>query len=359
MRAAVMYETGKPFEIRDDVELREMGPGEVEVRIAASGICRSDLSVLDGNIGFGKLPSILGHEGAGVIERVGKDVTTLAPGDHVILAFRTACGHCRNCIETRSHLCSSTMLYTAPPMFTVGGEPTVAGMGIATFAERSIAPVEAVVKIEPEIPLDLSCLIGCGVTTGVGAALNTAKVRPGDSVVVIGCGGVGLNVIQGARIAGATNIVAVDLIPDKLELAKQFGATHAVLSGQLDSIKQELTGGEGFDFGFEVIGLPATIRQAYEATRRGGSTVVVGTGPRSQEVSFNVFELLNQGRAILPSPYGGGDIRVDFPRLIQLWQRGQLNLEDLVTNRISLDEINSGVESVRAGEVARSVIVYE
>jgi len=279
MRAAVLRAVNERFDIRDDVVLVDPGPGEVLVALAACGACHSDLSVLNGTMGAGVFPAILGHEGAGRVIGVGPGVATLQEGDAVVLAFAPPCGSCRRCLGGQPNLCmvGYAAMFRTKPRFSIGGQGVWA-MGPGAFSERTVVPAIAAVKIPDDIPLDVASLVGCGAMTGVGAAINTAKVQPGSSVVVFGCGGVGTAVIQGARLAGAADIVAVDLVPSKLESAKRFGATLAVHPDQLADARQEITGGDGFDYAFEVIGLGETIRAAYDATRRGGTTVVVGAG---------------------------------------------------------------------------------
>jgi S-(hydroxymethyl)glutathione dehydrogenase/alcohol dehydrogenase len=244
-------------------------------------------------------------------------------------------------------------------MFMSGGSPLFGYAGTGTFAEETVVAQEAAIPIDPEVPFDVASLIGCGVMTGVGAALNTAKVRPGSSVVVFGCGGVGISVIQGARIAGATEIVAVDLLPEKAELAQRFGATHGVTAQQLPGVSQEITDGEGFDYAFEVVGRPETIRQAWDNTRRGGTTVVVGAGRMDALVTFSAFELFYPEKKLLGCWYGSADVRTDFHRLLNFWRHGKLDLEGMITRRIDLSEVNEAFEACKRGEVIRSVIEFK
>lgn len=359
MRAAVLPGLNMPLEVRDDVEVGEPGPGEVKIAIAASGICHSDLSAQNGTLPM-PLPCVPGHEGAGEIVAVGEHVHDVKTGDHVIVSWLPPCGKCRRCIEGQPQLCLTHLLgFIADPKFTRGSEKIPGFAGTGTFAEEMIVPSYAAVPIPADVPLDVASLIGCGVMTGVGAAINTAQVRPGSSVVVFGCGGVGLSVIQGARIAGAAEIVAVDLLESKLEMAPRFGATHVSSPDGLDSLKTQITGGEGFDYAFEVVGLPVTIRQAWEATRRGGTTVVVGAGSMTAMVEFSAYELFFMERKLLGSLYGSANVNTDFGRLIRLWREGKLDLEGLITQRIDLADVNEAFEALKRGEVLRSVIEFK
>jgi S-(hydroxymethyl)glutathione dehydrogenase / alcohol dehydrogenase len=356
VRGVVLNAVGADLEVRDDLELDGPGPGEVRVRLAASGVCHSDLSLQDGTLPH-PLPCVPGHEGAGTIAAIGDGVTELAEGDHVIISWVPPCGRCAFCLGGQPNLCSALGLGSMPaPHLKLGEQMVFAGIGTATFAEETVVPATAAVKIADDVPFDVASLIGCGVMTGVGAAINTAKVRPGSSVVVIGCGGVGINVIQGARIAGAAEIVAVDLIDQKLEWARQFGATHAVTPDQLGATSAELTQGRGFDYAFEVIGRPETIRSAWEATRRGGTTVVVGAGRMDAQVSFSSFELFYSEKALLGCVYGSADVRTDFDRLLRLWRRGQLDLKGLISRRTDLGGINEAFAAMQQGTVIRTVV---
>ena len=359
MRAAILPGLNEELQIRDDVEAIGPGPGEVRVRIAASGVCHSDVSLQDGTLPH-PIPAVPGHEGAGEVLAVGEGVTKVAPGDHVIISWVPCCGECKFCLGGQPNLCNAFLERNiSKPMFTSGGASIFGYAGTGTFSEETVVAQEAAIKIDPEIPFDVASLIGCGVLTGVGAALNTAKVQPGASVVVFGCGGVGISVIQGARIAGATEIVAVDLLPEKVELAQRFGATHGATPQQLPSLSMELTGGDGFDYAFEVIGRPETIRQAWDNTRRGGTTVVVGAGRMDALVSFSAFELFYPEKKLLGCWYGSADVRTDFHRLLKFWQGGKLDLEGMITRRIDLSEVNEAFEACKKGEVIRSVIEFK
>src|SRR4051812_25997778 len=293
MKAAVLHQVGDTkLDVRDDIGTVATGATEVKVRIAATGVCHSDISAMAGILPQ-SVPAVLGHEGAGEIVEVGADVTRVAPGDHVIVNWLPACGTCRYCLGGQPNLCIVYVMQAfIDPKFTMGDTQLFGMAGTGTFAEEIVVPAAGVEKIAPDVPLDIASLIGCGVMTGVGAAINTAKVEPGSNVVVIGCGGVGISVIQGCRIAGAAEIVAVDMVERKLGWAKDFGATHAVTPDALPQMIQELTAGEGFDYGFEVVGRSQTIRSTYDSVRRGGTAVVVGAGAAEDMVQFSAFELL-------------------------------------------------------------------
>jgi len=359
MKAAVLRNVGdETLDVVDDMEVTDPGPGEVTVKIEATGVCHSDLSGMNGTIPTG-VPVVLGHEGAGIVERVGDGVTEVAVGDHVIVAWSPPCGHCVNCAARKSpHLCMEVQMASLfANRFVENGSPVSGFAGTGTFAERTTLPVQAAIKIDDDVPFDVASLIGCGVTTGVGAAINTAKVTPGSSVVVFGCGGVGIAAIQGARIAGAAEIVAVDLVDRKLDDAKRFGATHACKPDELEALKAELTG-DGFDFAFEAIGLPTTMRAAWDAIRRGGTACIVGVGKNDQDISFNAFELFFAEKNLQGSYYGSADVRSDFHRLLRLWKYGQLDLEGMISRTLSIDEINDAFAAMRAGEVIRQVITF-
>lgn len=361
MRAAVLRNTGdEKLEIVDDIELGPLGPGEVKVKIHATGVCHSDVSAMNGTIPQ-PAPFIPGHEGAGVVSEVGEDVTSVQPGDHVIIAWSAPCGTCKFCIDRKQpNLCVNIQFATAGiPHFSQAGSPVFGFAGTGTWAEELIMPHQGVVKIDPDTPHEIASLVGCGVMTGVGAALNTAKVVPGSSVVVFGCGGVGISAIQGARVAGASEIVAVDLVDSKLEDALRFGATHAVEPDGLDRAKAQVTGGDGFDYAFEAIGLPATMRTAYDVTRRGGTTCIIGVGGLDKTISFNAFELFFDEKTIKGSYYGSADVRSDFSRMLNLWRNGRLDLEGMISKKIAIDDVNDAVADLKAGTVIRSVITFD
>jgi S-(hydroxymethyl)glutathione dehydrogenase / alcohol dehydrogenase len=358
MRAAVLRNTGDTeLDVTDGIEANPPAAGEVTIKIEATGVCHSDLSAMSGIIPQ-PAPAVLGHEGAGIISAVGDGVTGVKEGDHVIVAWSPPCGHCVNCTTRHSpHLCGEMMGAAYAPRFSENGTPVFGMAGSGTFAEYMTIPQEGAIKIADDIPFEIASLIGCGVTTGVGAAINTAKVTPGSSVVVFGCGGVGISAIQGAKVAGAAEIVAVDLVDHKLEDAKRFGATHAVKPDQLAELQAELTG-DGFDYSFEAIGNPITIRAAYDAVRRGGTACIVGVGGMDQNVSFNSFEIFYSEKNFKGSFYGSADVRSDFHRLLKLWKSGQLDLEGMISKVIKIDDINDAFAQMKAGEVIRSVITF-
>lgn len=333
MKAAILPAVGAALAVTD-VELTPPGPGEVRVRIAASGVCRSDLSLQDATLPH-PLPCVPGHEAAGVVAEVGPGVDTIAEGDHVVLTWIVPCGRCSFCLGGQANLCPESMSAMGTHHIFDSGQPVTAGMGTATFAEETVVPAGAAIRIDDDVPLDVAALIGCSVTTGVGAALNTARVTPGAHVGVIGCGGVGVNVIQGARIAGAAEIVAVDPVADEREATATFGATSACPPEDLPAVA-----GAGFDFTFDVVGAPATLRTAWDATRRGGTVVVVGAGRMDAEVTFSPFELFYMERTLKGCVYGSADVRRDFHRFLDLWRTGRLELTPLISRRIGLGGIN-------------------
>ena len=356
MRAAVLRQTGdEQLEILDDVEVGETGPGFVKVAIKATGVCHSDLSAMNGTIPQ-PAPAVLGHEGAGEIVEVGEGVTSVAVGDHVIVAWIPPCGKCADCLTGHANLCAVLMGASFEPRCSHQGTPVYGMAGTGTFAEQVVLPEQGVVKIPSDVPWPIASLIGCAVMTGVGAAINTAQVRPGSSVVVFGCGGVGISIIQGARLAGAAEIVAVDLVEDKRKTALNFGATHAVGPDELADLSMEITAGRGFDYGFEAIGLPQTIRSTFDAVRRGGTAVVAGVGRMEQTVEFSAFELFFAEKKLLGTLYGSADVRVDFDRMIRLWRAGRLDLESMISQTVGLEDINQAFEDMKAGRVIRTVV---
>lgn len=360
MIAAVLRNIGDTdLDVTDTIEVNDPGPDDVVVKITHTGVCHSDVSAMNGTIPQ-PAPAVLGHEGAGIVEAVGANVTDVVPGDHVIVVWSAPCGECIYCTGRKQpNLCMNIQMSTfMTPHFHEGDTPIQAMAGAGTFAEYTLLPKQGVVKIDKDIPLDVASLIGCGVMTGAGAAINTAKVTPGSSVIVYGCGGVGVAAIQGARIAGAAEIVAVDLNDAKLDDARRFGATHAVKPEDVDAAKAEVTGGDGFDFALECIGRPVTMRAAYDATRRGGTTCIVGVGRADEMVEFNAFELFFMEKTLVGSYYGGTDVRTDFHKLLRLYAAGKLDLEGMITRRIKIDEINPALEAVRKGEVIRQVIEF-
>lgn len=356
MRAAVLWKTGdETVEVRDDVEALPTGPGQVRVAIHATGVCHSDLSAMNGTIPQ-PAPVVLGHEGVGEVTEIGDGVDNVAVGDHVVVVWVPPCGKCKFCLSGQPNLCNQSLMLGAGARFKLDDQLIPGFAGTGTFADEVTLPKQAVVSIAKDVPWDVASLIGCGVTTGVGAAINAAKVRPGSSVVVFGCGGVGIATIQGARIAGAAEIVAVDLVESKREMAKNFGATHATSPEGLSAVRQEITGGDGFDYAFEVIGLPLTIRAAFDAVRRGGTAVVVGVGRLEEMVQFSSFELFYSEKKLIGTIYGSSDVRTDFDRMLRLWRTGRLDLEGMITQKLHLKDVNQALEDLKAGKVIRTVL---
>jgi S-(hydroxymethyl)glutathione dehydrogenase/alcohol dehydrogenase len=359
MKAAVFHGPQKPLTI-ENVDIDKPLGREVLVRTVASGVCHSDLHFVDGYYPF-PTPAILGHEAAGIVEAVGPQVSEFAPGDHVIACLSVFCGHCDYCLTGKTYLCQTRPVRakSEPPKLSWNGQPVNQFANLSAYAEKMLVHENGLVKIDDQMPLDRAALIGCGVTTGVGAALNTAKIEPGSSVAVIGCGGVGQAVIQGARIAGAGRIIAVDPVEMKREAARKLGATDTVDPAKGDPVArvQALTGGRGADYAFEVIGLPETITQAFSSARRGGTAVVVGMPRMDSMVTLPGFAMFYEEKRLLGCVYGSAQVRRDFPRFISLVEHGRLDLGSMVSRHIKLDEVNDAFTAMKAGEVIRSVIV--
>lgn len=360
-KAAVMYAYNEPLKV-ESVELRAPRPDEVIVKLAASGVCHSDLSIVQGKLGLPP-PAVPGHEGAGIVEEVGAAVTAVKPGDHVVLSWVPECGTCVYCLKGRPHLCTSSFMgwmEGRETTFRKGDTEIFRMTGLGTFSERCLVSAGSCIKIPAEVPLDRACLIGCGVMTGVGAAINTARIRPGDTVAVFGCGGVGLNVIQGAAIAGAERIIAVDLIEAKLQLARTFGATHVVNGKETDAPEtiRGLTDGLGVDYAFEVIGVQPAITQAIQSLRRGGSALIVGLPAVGTDIAVPGSMFALEEKSVRGCLYGSGNLRRDVPYLLSLYMQKRLKLDELISRRIKIDEINTAFAAMEKGEVARTVIVY-
>ncbi|MET7757769.1 Zn-dependent alcohol dehydrogenase [Streptomyces sp. NPDC005389] len=356
MRAAVLHEIGQDkLEVVDDVEAVGFGPGKVRIRVRATGLCHSDVSAMSGVLPQ-PAPFIPGHEGAGEILDVGDGVTGLAQGQRVLLCWLPACGSCPACKRGQTQLCLAGFMNAGTPNFTRPGGDVFGFAGTGTFTEEVVVDAGCAVPIPDDVPFDIAALIGCGVTTGLGAAINTAKVEAGSSVAVIGCGGVGISAIQGAKLQGAAQIVAVDPVESRREAALRFGATEAVAPDALADAKQRITAGEGFDYVFEVVGKSATARTAYENTRRGGTLCVVGAGAMDDNLQLNMFELFFDEKRILPSMYGGGDVLRSYERAIALWRAGRIDLESLITHRVPLAGINEALEQMRTGAALRTCI---
>src|ERR1039457_1816903 len=366
-RAAVAFEAKKRLEI---VELDLDGPkaGEVLVEIKATGICHTDAYTLDGLDSEGIFPSILGHEGAGIVREVGPGVTSVKPGDHVIPLYTPECRQCKSCLSQKTNLCTAIratqgkgVMPDGTSRFSCDGAPIMHYMGCSTFANYTVLPEIAAAKIREDAPFDKVCYIGCGVTTGIGAVINTAKVRVGDNVVVFGLGGIGLNVIQGARMAGAEMIVGVDLNPRRQAIAEKFGMTHFVnpseVAGDLVPYLVDLTKG-GADYTFECIGNAKVMRQALECAHRGwGQSIIIGVAGAGQEIATRPFQLVT-GRIWMGTAFGGARGRTDVPRIVDWYMDKKINIDDLITHVMPLEKINDAFELMRRGESIRSVVVY-
>jgi S-(hydroxymethyl)glutathione dehydrogenase/alcohol dehydrogenase len=361
MKAAVMRAIGEPLHI-EELQIDAPRPHEVVVRTAATGVCRSDLHVLEGSLP-NPLPLVLGHEPAGVVETVGSEVRHVAPGDHVIGCLSAFCGTCEYCVAGRPNLCDgeATMRRAdEPPRLSKDGETIGQFVHLSAFAERMLVHEHALVRIRRDVPLDRVALIGCGVTTGLGAVFNRARVRAGETTAVIGCGGIGLSVVQGCRIAGAGRIVAVDTMPWKLDLAARLGATDVVNAAEGNPVPPvvEMTAG-GVDHAFEALGTPATVRQAVRMTRKGGTTVMIGVLPAGTSVELPGVDIVLREKTILGCMMGSNRFRVDMPRYVELYRSGQLHLDEMITARLPLERVNEAFEALRRGTAARSVIVFE
>ncbi len=357
MRAAILTDYNQPLVV-EELEAVPPGPNDVIMEVEASGVCHSDLTIATGGVPMPP-PVILGHEGAGRVLEVGSAVTRVRVGDRVIASFTPVCGNCFHCLRDESNLCETANDF----MLTVkghrhGGGGVFGMTGLGTFSDVMTAHESMLVRVDTDLPSEQLALIGCGVTTGVGAALNTAKVRPGATVAVIGCGGVGQSVIQGARIAGASRIFAIDPVEMKRKTAESLGATDLIDPAQGEPAQQvrDRLGGQGADYAFEVIGLPETILQTYATARRGGTVVIVGMPRLDQNVTFSAISLFADEKKTLGCMYGSAQVRRDFPRFVSLVETGRLDIGSMVTRRIKLDEVNEAFRAMQAGEVIRSVI---
>jgi S-(hydroxymethyl)glutathione dehydrogenase/alcohol dehydrogenase len=367
VKAAVALEAGKPLVI-ETVDLEGPKAGEVLVEIRATGICHTDEFTRSGADPEGIFPSILGHEGAGVVVEVGADVKSLKAGDHVIPLYTPECRQCEYCLSCKTNLCQAIrvtqgqgLMPDGTSRFSMGGKKIMHYMGTSTFANYTVVPEIALAKIREDAPFDKVCYIGCGVTTGIGAVINTAKVEPGANVVVFGLGGIGLNVVQGARMAGADMIVGVDLNPGRRELAEKFGMTHFVnpqeVEGDLVPHLVNLTKG-GADYSFECIGNVNVMRQALECCHKGwGVSVIIGVAGAGQEISTRPFQLVT-GRVWKGTAFGGAKGRRDVPKIVDWYMEGKINIDDLITHKLALEDINKGFDLMHSGESIRSVVVF-
>jgi S-(hydroxymethyl)glutathione dehydrogenase / alcohol dehydrogenase len=367
VKAAVAFEAGKPLSL-ETVQLEGPQAGEVVIEIKATGICHTDAYTLSGADPEGLFPAILGHEGAGVVVEVGAGVTSVKPGDHVIPLYTPECRNCKFCLSGKTNLCQAIrttqgqgVMPNGTSRFSLNGKMLHHYMGTSTFANYTVLPEISVAKIRSDAPFEKVCLIGCGVTTGLGAVINTAKVEPGANVVVFGLGGIGLNVIQAARMVGANMIIGVDLNPAKRPLAEKLGMTHFVnpkeIEGDLVPYLVELTGG-GADYSFECVGNVNLMRQALECCHKGwGVSVVIGVAAAGQEISTRPFQLVT-GRVWKGSAFGGAKGRTDVPKIVDWYMNGKINIDDLVTQVLPIAQINDAFESMRKGEVIRSVVTF-
>ena len=356
MKAAVLHAAKSPLVIEDvdlDTNLRA---NEVLVKVTHAGVCHSDYHIMTGDLPY-PVPVVLGHEGAGIVEQVGPGVTRLQAGDHVALNFRQFCGYCRQCSTGHANMCDNVETLRAASRLSKDGQKVSSFLGLACFAEYAVTHESGAIKVANDIPLDRVALVSCGVMTGIGAVINAAKVSPGEAVVVIGCGGVGLNVIQGARLANASTIIAVDIHDNKLEMATAFGATHIINSKKEDAIKRvrEIVKG-GVDYAFEVIGLPAAIEQCWGMIRKGGTVMVVGVSPVGSKVSLPAFGISMEEKTLRGTNFGGARHSVDIPRMLELYRNHQIRLDELITHHWRLDEINQAYDAMTKGEVGRGVI---
>jgi S-(hydroxymethyl)glutathione dehydrogenase / alcohol dehydrogenase len=367
IKAAVAHEAGEPLQI-ETVELEDPKAGEVLVEIKATGVCHTDEFTLSGADPEGQFPAVLGHEGAGVVVAVGPDVRTLEEGDHVIPLYTPECRQCKSCLSQKTNLCTAIrstqgqgVMPDGTSRISLNGEKLYHYMGTSTFATHTVLPEIAVAKIREDAPFDKVCYIGCGVTTGIGAVVNTAKVEPGSNVVIFGLGGIGLNVIQGCRMVGADKIVGVDINPDKKPLAEKFGMTHFVnpneVEGDLVPYLVDLTGG-GADYSFECIGNVNVMRQALECAHRGwGESIIIGVAGSGQEISTRPFQLVT-GRVWRGSAFGGARGRTDVPKIVDWYMEGKIEIDPLITHTMPLEKINDAFDLMHEGKSIRSVVTF-
>lgn len=366
-RAAVAFQAGKPLEVIE-VDLEGPKAGEVLIELKATGVCHTDAFTLSGDDPEGAFPAILGHEGAGVVVEVGPGVTSVAPGDHVIPLYTPECRSCEFCLHPKTNLCQAIretqgqgLMPDHTSRFSLDGKPILHYMGCSTFSNFTVLPEIAVAKVRPDAPFDKICYIGCGVTTGVGAVAFTMKVEAGATVAVFGLGGIGLNVIQGARLVGASRIIGIDTNPGKVPLATQFGMTDFLNPAELDDVVAEIvamTGG-GVDYSFECIGNVQVMRQALECCHKGwGESCIIGVAGAGQEISTRPFQLVT-GRSWRGTAFGGARGRTDVPKIVDWYMEGRLNIDDLITHTMPLEQINTAFDLMHAGESIRSVVCYE
>ena len=363
--AAVFEQAGRDLVV-EELDLADPGPGEVLVRLAASGVCHSDYHIVKGEW-EAAVPIVLGHEGAGVVEAIGGGVTHVEVGDHVVLSWVPYCGHCRYCHTGRPALCKQVqdtayqgVMLDGTSRLSRNGETVYSYCATGSFANRVIVPETGAIRIRRDAPLDKVALIGCAVATGVGAVINTAKVQAGDSVLVIGCGGVGLSVVMGAALVSAGHIIAADLNDDSLNRAKELGATHLINTGRQDlsTVVHDLVGPDGVDWSFEAIGLKRAIEAAYDMIRPGGTAVVVGQAPSGVTIEIDPLVMSDREKSLIGSSYGTCHPAVDFPRLVDLYMEGKLDLDQLIARTGTIDDINKAFTALGNGEAGRTVILY-
>ena len=359
MKAAVFHEAGKPLTI-EDVDIAAPIGREVLVRTLAAGVCHSDLHFVDGLYPY-PTPTILGHEAAGVVEAVGPQVSEFEPGDHVIACLSVFCGHCEYCLTGKTFLCQARLgrAKTEPPKLTWNGQPVHQFLNLSAYAEQMLVHENGLVKIDREMPMDRAALIGCGVTTGVGAVLNTARIEPGTTVAVFGAGGVGLAAIQGARIAGARMIIAVDTVDAKLVTAREMGATHTVNANSDDPARaiRTMTNG-GVDYAFEAIGLKIAAEQCFDCLKAGGTATIIGMIPVGEKIELDGPMFLRE-KKIQGCAMGSNRFKVDMPRYIEFYRQGRLKLDEMISRRGRLGDVNEAFRAMKAGEVARTVLMFD
>ncbi len=357
-RAAVLYGVNQPLQIQD-IELDDPGAGEVLLKTSASGVCHSDLHFMEGKWMY-PLPAVLGHESAGVVVQIGDGVTNVKVGDRCVIAFVQSCGKCDRCITGRPNLCSDTQSQQRMDRLKINGAPSMQFAGMSAFADHQLVSATACVHVPDAVPMEVAALVGCSVMTGVGAVTNTVKLQVGQTVAVVGCGGVGLNIIQGAALAGASRIIAVDMLENKLAAAREFGATDTVDASKGNAVEQvqAMTGG-GVDYAFEAIGLMKTAQQCFEMARRGGQAVIVGMLPMAEQLTIPNAGISFLGeKGIIGSLYGSTRQAYDMPWLMELYRQKRLKIDELISRRYTLDEINVAYDALKGGEVNRSVIVF-
>jgi len=359
MKAAVLHAAHQPLTI-EDVSLAKPGPREVLIRTSVAGICHSDLHFADGAYPH-PMPCVLGHESAGIVEAVGSDVTYVKPGDHVVTCLSVFCGYCEQCLTGHPSLCQSSEIKLPPGVsqrLSWKGGLMHQFLNLSSYAEQMLVHEHALVKIRPDMPLDRAALIGCGVLTGVGAVFHTAKVEPGTTVAVIGCGGIGLSCVNGAALAGAGRLIAIDMVPAKLELARKLGATDVVNPKDGDPVKQvqAMTGG-GVHYSFECLGAKLTAEQAFRMLRPHGAATIIGMIPVGTKIELNGYEFLAE-RKIQGSLMGSNRFRIDMPRLVEFYMQGKLHLDHLISGHLKLEQINEGFAALRAGGVVRNLVMF-